>query len=163
MFAEQHPYLQPMLMAHIKEHEAYEYILNMQQILGYELPPLEQLMEPELQNTIALGIAEKLNEMPMAQGQEAQQPLDPNAVYMADIQQKAEEIASKERIAMATNEIKREDMALRQKLEADKLQAETFKTQMNFEADKAKIESNEALAEMKENLKQPINNQIGEL
>lgn len=127
-FAKQNPDLQPILLAHIKEHEAFEYLIQMQQLLGQELPPLEQIQDPQIQNTIALAIANVLLPVEADQGQA---PVDPNALLMADIQQKQAETAAKERIA--------------------NLKAETdiFKAQLDFEKEKAKIESNEDMAKLK--------------
>jgi hypothetical protein len=127
-FAKQNPDLQPILFAHIKEHEAFEYLIQMQQLLGQELPPLEQIQDPNIQNTIALAIA---NALPPVEQEQGQAPIDPNALLMADIQQKQADTAAKERIA--------------------NLKAETdiFKAQLDFEKEKAKIESNEDMAKLK--------------
>ena len=127
-FAKQNPDLQPILLAHIKEHEAFEYFIQMQQLLGYELPPLEQIQDPQVQNTIALAIA---NVLPETNIDQAGGQFDPNTLLMADIQQKQADTAAKERIA--------------------NLKAETdiFKAQLDFEKEKAKIESNEDMAKLK--------------
>lgn len=127
-FAKQNPDLQPILLAHIKEHDAFEYLIQMQQLLGQELPPLDQIQDPQIQNTIALAIADVL---PESSAQEGGGQVDPNALLMADIQQKQADTAAKERIA--------------------NLKAETdiFKAQLDFEKEKAKIESNEDMAKLK--------------
>lgn len=129
LFAEEHPDTKPPLLAHIKEHQAFQYLIEMQQLLGFELPPLEQISDPQIQNTIALNIANKISDM--ENDNQNQAPLDPNMVMMADIEQKREETAAKERIA--------------------NLKAETdiFKVQMDFEKEKNKIESNEDIAQLK--------------
>jgi len=124
-FAQQHPELQAEIMAHITEHEAYEYLIQMQQTIGSELPPLE-----EIQNAIALAAAKGLEET----GQTLQKenaPIDPNQLILADIQQKEEEVKAKERMS------------------DKKLEFDTFKTQLDFEKEKAKIESNEDIAKLK--------------
>jgi hypothetical protein len=130
LFAQMYPDLQPQIMAHIKEHDAYEYLIQMQQLLGMELPPLDQITDPETQNTIAVAIAGALDE---TQGNQEQQqaPIDPNALLMADIQQKQAETEAKERIA-------------NQKTETD-----IFRAQLDFEKEKAKIESAEEIAKLK--------------
>lgn len=130
VFAQQHPDLQPAMMAHIKEHEAFEYLIQMQQMLGIELPPLEELQDPQIQNSIALAISDSLENSGAANNQE-QAPIDPNALLMADIQQKEAETLARERIA--------------------NLKAETdiFKAQLDFEKEKAKIESSEDIAKLK--------------
>jgi hypothetical protein len=60
VFAEQHPELEAAIMAHIQEHDAFEYLIKMQQLLGQELPSLEELQDPEIQNAIALALAQSL-------------------------------------------------------------------------------------------------------
>lgn len=130
MFAQQHPELQAEIMAHITEHEAYEYLIQMQQTIGSELPPLEEIQNPEIQNAIALAAAKGLEETGQA-SQEENAPIDPNQLILADIQQKEEEVKAKERMS------------------DKKLEFDTFKTQLDFEKEKAKIESNEDIAKLK--------------
>jgi hypothetical protein len=131
LYAQQYPDLQPAIMAHIKEHDAYEYLVQMQQLLGIELPPLEELQDPQVQNSIALAIAGALQDSGMADQAQQAEPIDPNALLMAEIQAKEAETAAKERIA--------------------NLRAETdiFKAQLDFEKEKAKIESNEDIAQLR--------------
>jgi hypothetical protein len=64
------------------------------------------------------------------QGEE-QAGIDPNALIMADIQQKAAEVEAKERIA------------------TERAETDVFKAQLDFEKEKAKIESNEDIAQLK--------------
>jgi len=129
-FAQQHPELQAEIMAHITEHEAYEYLIQMQQTIGSELPPLEEIQNPEIQNAIALAAAKGLEETGQV-SQEENAPIDPNQLILADIQQKEEEVKAKERMS------------------DKKLEFDTFKTQLDFEKEKAKIESNEDIAKLK--------------
>ena len=129
-FAQQHPELQAEIMAHITEHEAYEYLIQMQQTIGSELPPLEEIQNPEIQNAIALAAAKGLEETGQT-SQKENAPIDPNQLILADIQQKEEEVKAKERMS------------------DKKLEFDTFKTQLDFEKEKAKIESNEDIAKLK--------------
>lgn len=129
IFAQENPDLAPVIMAHIKEHEAFEYLIQMQQLLGIELPPLEQLQDPQIQNTIAMALASELEGSASSQEQPA--PIDPNALLMADIEQKKAETAARERIANT------------------KAETDIFKAQLDFEKEKAKIESNEDIAKLK--------------
>jgi hypothetical protein len=57
--------------------------------------------------------------------------VDPNAVMMADIEQKAAETEARERIANL------------------KAETDVFRAQLDFEKEKAKIESQEEIAELK--------------
>jgi hypothetical protein len=102
----------------------------MQQIIGQELPSLEEIQNPDIQNAIALAAAKGLEESGIANAA-TQETIDPNQLVLADIQQKEAETESKERIA--------------------KLKTETdiFKAQLDFEKEKAKIESNEDIAQLK--------------
>jgi hypothetical protein len=119
------------IKADITQRQAYQYFIEMQRLLGFELPPLDQLQDPQIQNTIALQLAQRLEETGATTANTEAAPVDPNALLMADIQQKQAETAAKERIA--------------------NLKAETdiFKAQLDFEKEKAKIESNEDMAKLK--------------
>jgi hypothetical protein len=173
MFAEEYPETQPVIMAHIKEHQAYEYLIKMQELIGEQLPPLEEIQNPDVQNTIAMAVASSLGESDQdnADNQE-QQTIDPNAVLMADIEQKAAETESRERIAnlKAETDIFKSQLDFEKekaKIESDediaKLKAETevFKAELGFEEEQSKQESQEEIAQLKsetELTKQEINN-----
>ncbi len=128
-FGEENPDFQSQIMAHIQEHKAEEYVLKMEQMLGYELPSIEELQDPEIQNTIALAIADKINDS--QEQNEVPPPIDPNELLMADIRQKEEENAIRERIANLKAEV------------------DVFKSQLDFEKQKAKIESDEDIAKLR--------------
>ena len=130
-FAQEHPELQAEIMAHITEHEAYEYLIKMQQMLGQEMPPLEEIENPEVQNEIALVAARGLEEQGQEEDQQERQPIDPNELLALDIQQKAAESEARERIAQL------------------KAETDVFKAQLDFEKEKAKIESSEDIAKLK--------------
>ena len=126
-FAEENPEIK----AHIQDHRASKYLKEMQREMGIELPPLEQMQDnPELQNHIALMAAQATLQSPPDTGA-APKPVDPNAVMMADIQQKAAETQARERIANL------------------KAETDVFRAQLDFEKEKAKIESSEEIAELK--------------
>ncbi len=131
VFAENNPDLKPVILSHIKDHKVDKYQIQMQQMLGIELPPLDQLTNPEVQNTIAMAIADALEQSGMTQTADQEAPIDPNALLMADIQQKEAETAARERIANL------------------KAETDVFKAQLDFEKEKAKIESSEDIAKLK--------------
>ncbi len=115
------------LAAHIAEHNAQHYLLDMQMKMNMQLPPLEQLANnPELQNTIAIMAAQAVQTM--QEQQQQQQPLDPNAVMMAEIEQR--------------------DRSDNLKYRASELDAETkaFVAQLKFESDKEKNKTNKEIA-----------------
>jgi hypothetical protein len=130
IFAQENPDMQAVMMAHIKEHEAFAYLIRMQELLGQELPPLEEIQDPQVQNSIAMAISSALEESG-AGNTEQDAPIDPNALLMADIQQKEAETAARERIAQL------------------KAETDVFKAQLDFEKEKAKIESAEDIAKLK--------------
>ena len=119
------------LQALITEHQALQYVIEMQQMLGVELPSLDQIQDPEIQNTIAMALAQKLEESGTMQEDEQVPILDPLVVAQHEIDQKREESAIKERIATQRAEVDIE------------------KARLNAEIQKAKIESNEDIALLK--------------
>lgn len=118
-------------MAHIQEHMAQKYLLAMQLQMGFALPPLEQIQDPQIQNQIAMAAAQAAQQMNAQQQQQNPPPLDPNQVMMADIQQRKE--------------------ASMLKAQEAKLKAETeaFKAQMSFESEKNKMENQKEIAQAK--------------
>ena len=113
----------------------------------------------------ALGVQDIDNILPPEQQvespeQEQQPQVDPNALLMADIQQKTQETIVRERIAnlkaetdvfRAQLDFEKNKLKLEQDKELAELKAETeaFKEQLIFERNKAKMESDNAIAELK--------------
>lgn len=121
----------PAIAAHIQEHRAFQYLLDMQQKMGLQIPPVDQIMNPEVQNQIAMMAAKAAMEM-MQQIQENQpKPLDPNQVMLQDMQVRRE-----------TAHLKKEEAELRAETEA-------FKAQLKFESEKARMEAQQEMAEEK--------------
>ena len=117
--------------AHIQEHMALKFMLQMQNEMGIDLSnisPDDPEMQYELANRAAAAIeALGLNKMDSAEDK----PLDPNELLAADIEQKREANIIKKQIA------------------DDKIEAETFKTQMDFEKEKMKVKQAEEEARLK--------------
>jgi hypothetical protein len=117
--------------AHRKDHAAKKYFVQMQAMMGAQMPPQEMMMNVEVQNQIAVQAAQML----MQQQQEAQaqqpQPIDPNAVMLADIEQR------------------REAAYLKQEEAKMKTETEAFKSQLKFESDKTKVDAQKEMAEAK--------------
>jgi len=129
-FAQNNPDAAPSLQAHMATHRAYAYQLEMQQALGYALPPLEEERNPQIQNQIALGAAEIAGQQ-QTQPTPSPQPVDPNAIFMADIKAKEE-----------SNQLKFAEAQLKAKTEA-------FKAQLQFLMEQHKLEVEQLLAEQK--------------
>lgn len=104
--------------ANIQEHQAMLYKLQIEQVLGQQLPELGSQIPPEVMNELALLAAQ------------ATQVVTGQAQAMAQAQQMAQ-----------TNPI----VELKQQEIAQKAQSDALKSQVDL----AKIESNEAIAEMK--------------
>lgn len=104
--------------ANIQEHQAMLYKLQIEQVLGQQLPELGSNIPPEVMNELALLAAQ------------ATQVVTGQAQAMAQAQQMAQ-----------TNPI----VELKQQEIAQKAQSDALKSQVDL----AKIESNEAIAEMK--------------
>jgi hypothetical protein len=120
----------PILQAHINEHRAYDYLVKMQMAMNIQMPPIEMIKSPEVQNQIALQAAQIAQEQLQAQQQAQQaQTIDPNAILMADIEQRREAAYLKD--------------------EETKLKAETdvHKSQLKFEGEKLKANTQKEIAE----------------
>lgn len=131
-FLQQNPDKQAEIMEHVNVHRAYDYAVKMQLALGQPLPPLEEIVQPEIQNMIALQVAQVVQQQQQAQAEAVrQQTVDPNQVMMMDIEQRREAASLKHEEA---------------KLKSD---TEIFKAQLNFEAEKNKQKTQKELAEEK--------------
>jgi len=145
------------LAAHIQEHVASNYIIQMQMAMGMPLPELEQGQDPQAQqqNQIALQAAEVASQQMQAQAQQqqAQQPPDPNTVLMLDIQQREKAAQLNFEIKMAEIEWDKEktmlDIQIRQEELDKKQETEAFNAQLKFESEMKKLEVQQDIAEEK--------------
>jgi hypothetical protein len=121
------------LFAHMQEHQAFKYLVDMQMKMGMPMPDPQALQNPEIQNEIALVAAQVTQEEMSQQQQQAQQnqPIDPSTLVMADIAQK------------------QEAAILRDKESKLKAETEAFKSQQRFEETKMKIEADKEMAKEK--------------
>ena len=134
--------------AHISEHQAFEYLIQIQQAMGQQMPDQQALQDPQIQNQIAMMAAQAVQQQ--QQQQQAQNPAPPNPaeVMMKDIQQREE-----------AARLKHEEAQLRAETEA-------FKVQTQFESSKAKMDVEKELARDKNEvdltiakMKQPKNSE----
>ena len=116
--------------AHIQEHMAMKFLLDMQEAMGVDLTTIDP-NNPEMQNIIAIKAAKAVEALGLSKHEDEDNTLDPNQLYAADIEQKREANVIKKEIA---------DM---------KLESDTFKTQLHFEETKQriKVEKEKALLE----------------
>ena len=117
--------------AHIQEHMALKFMLQMQNEMGIDLsqvPADDQDIQYELASRAASAIESLgLNKI----DSEEDKPLDPNELLAADIEQK------------------REANIIRKQIADDKLESDAFKAQMDFEKEKMKVKQSEEEAKLK--------------
>ena len=118
--------------AHIQEHMALKFMLQMQNEMGIDLSQIDP-EDQEAQNMLALKAAEAITALGLANNLDENKQLDPNELIRAEIEQK------------------REESMIRKQIADDQLEADTFKTQLHFEETKQKLqlEKEKALLEAK--------------
>jgi len=126
--SQQDPQVASALQAHIAEHESMKYFIEMQTAMGIQMPDEQQLQDPQIQNQIAMMAAQAAQQRAQEAAQQNPPPLDPNAVMMADVEQRRE-----------ASHLKHEEAQLKSETEA-------FKAQLKFEGDKARMESDKEIA-----------------
>ena len=126
------PEIMASTMAHIAEHSSFEFLLQIQQMVGFQLPDNPSSLPMEVQNQIAMMAAQAIMQQQQQQQQDAPPPpLDPALVML--------------------EEVKVKDKGIDEKAKADQLKAQTeaFKAQLNYEAEIKKIQLNEKELELK--------------
>ena len=118
--------------AHIQEHMALKFMLQMQNEMGIDISQIDP-DDQEAQNMLALKAAEAITALGLANNLDENKQLDPNELIRAEIEQK------------------REESMIRKQIADDQLEADTFKTQPHFEETKQKLqlEKEKALLEAK--------------
>lgn len=120
------------LNPHIATHKAQRFLKQLQQSLGYQLPPLEKIKDPEVQNMISFQIAQVALQRQAAEQQAQQeQTINPQQVMLMDIEQRQK-----------AAELKFQEAQLKSETEA-------FKAQLNFETEKNKQQTERDLMEEK--------------
>ena len=108
--------------AHIQEHAAMKFMLQMQQEMGIDLNQIDP-NDPEIQNMIAIKAAHAVESLGLNKQDDEDSELNPNALLKADIEQKREHSNIQKEIA---------DM---------KLEGDVFKTQLHFEETKERLKA----------------------
>ncbi len=93
----------PELQAHINEHLAFKIRLQVEQIIGQPLPPPGTQMPPEIENQIAMAVAQAMQQLaPMYKPQPVEPPIDPLVQVEAEkVKQKAVADERKAQVDMA--------------------------------------------------------------
>lgn len=119
----------PNLQAHINEHLALKLRVQVQQMIGQQLPPPGQPMPPELENQLAIAVAQAMQQLaPMYKPQQEQQ-VDPLVqVEASKVEQKATSDKRDADVKMAIAELKyrsdEEDRKTKERIEGLKIAAE---------------------------------------
>jgi hypothetical protein len=113
--------------AHIQEHAAMKFMLQMQQEMGIDLSQIDP-NDPEMQNMIAVKAAHAVESLGLNKQEQEDDELNPNALLKADIDQKREHSVIQKEIA---------DM---------KLEGDVFKTQLHFEETKERLKADKEKA-----------------
>jgi len=117
----------PLIQSLIHEHQAMQYYVEMQMHMGIQLPPLDQMQDPNIQNEVALRAAMATQQQQQLQQQQLEQmaaqqnpqpQIDQSTLMLADIQQQQEIAKTK-----AETDLMKEKM----KLELDKYKTDIQK------------------------------------
>lgn len=109
---------QTAMTAHLQEHKAFAYLIQMQMMMGQQMPNPQMLQDPQVQNMIALHAAQALAQQKAKEEAEKPKPIDPNMVMLADVEQRRE-----------AAHLKHEEALMRTETEA-------YKSQLRFESEK---------------------------
>lgn len=114
----------PAMQAHIGEHVAMKMRVDVQRVLGIQLPPMGQQLPPEIENQIAVMVAQAMKVLEAERGGP-----EPTAAQ----------------IAMRDLAIKESKVQVEKYLGEKKVEEGAFKTQMTFEAKAADRKSREEI------------------
>jgi len=124
----------PNLQAHINEHLALKLRVQVQQVLGQQLPPPGAPLPPEVENQLALAVAQAMQQLaPMYKPQPEQPPVDPLVeVEAMKVQQKQISDERDAQVELQKAELvyrsDAEDRASKEKIAAMKLESEALRT-----------------------------------
>lgn len=123
VFSLQNPDIEA-LKAHIHEHRAQQYMVEMQNALGYELPPIDQLQDPRIQNAIAMQAAKIAMQQQQHATEQNPPPIDPTVVMMEEVKQKDRAAALKNQEAQGRVELESFKATLQHEIEKERLKAD---------------------------------------
>jgi len=121
----------PSLQAHINEHLAMKMRIQVEQMIGQPLPPPGQPMPPEVENQIAVMVAQAMQQLaPMYKPQPEQDPM--LQIEQMKVQQKEADSTRDAETKLAEAQIKArsdaEDRASKERIAAMKMQSEAMRT-----------------------------------
>lgn len=137
------------LLAHIAEHDAFHYQIQIQQQMHQQLPPEIEKLPPQQQNQIAMMEAHAVQQMQQQQQKNAQPQITPEMLMLKDLEikqqtleQKMEQMKINYEIDMRklefekekllrNNDIKISELEIKTDNEASKLQTERYKARLD--------------------------------
>lgn len=113
------PQLIAAAQAHIKEHEAMQMMIQLQQMAGVQVPQQPSQLPPDQENQLAIALATAASHM--QQQQEQEKPIDPNVIKLEEIKMKKETAMIEADIAMKKLEVESNKNHVQAEIEALKL------------------------------------------
>ena len=144
------PIIQAAMEAHIAEHVAFQYRLEIEKQLGVPLPPVDDPLPVDIENDIARLTAEAAEKLLQQNTSEAQQQQAQQQQQDPIVQMQQQELAIKQQEAQA----KAQKMVADVELEKAKLELEKMKIQSTEKIAGAKIGSEVSQQEAERNAKQ---------
>ncbi len=145
--AQTNPQLAQTLQAHIQEHTAMQYLLQMQQQIGFEMPQDPSQIPPEMQNQIAMAAAQTIQQQ--QQQQQEQAPPDPALLtaqaLMEDVKIKGKKVEQDAK----ENEMKNELERMKLETQRAELEHKMHIDEMRMEVEKFKVEMQAQIQLMK--------------
>jgi hypothetical protein len=136
--------------AHIQEHEALKFLIEMQTKIGFEMPEDPTQIPLEIQNQISIAAAQvaqqKLEEQ-KAQEQPPEPPIDPAKVQLEDVRRMAAADEQRAEFDWKKLAFEEEKFRINANLEEQKLQQKAQVDQLKSELDNKKIELDMVLKE----------------
>lgn len=119
----------PLIQAHIAQHQAFLYKLQIEQMIGQQLPENLNELDEQTQNQIAMAVAQALQQQQQQQQEAGGGPIDPNqpALLMAQAEQQNAETKARE-------------LEIKSKIEIEKLENAKIKQAQDYELDSKKLE-----------------------
>lgn len=105
--------------AHMKEHEAMQMMVQLQQMAGVQIPQQPSQLPPDQENQLAVALAQAAQEMQHQQQQ--QKPIDPGLIKLEEIKMKRETAGIEAEIAMKKLEVESNKNHIQSEIEALKL------------------------------------------
>ena len=135
------PQLGQTLQAHIQEHMSLKYLIQMQQMLQFQMPEDPTKIPPEIQNQIAMEASKQIQQQQQQQKEQGPPPpIDPGAVMMKDVEVKE----MKAQLEAKSNEVKNQLEMTKMQHDFELRQQELMQKQMEMqhknEIDMMKIE-----------------------